>query len=616
MKRMIMCILAPLLAAFSLVSCGSSSPEKSASSETEAAEHIVNLDLVTENGEARAHVVVAEGADPLLVYGAEELVTHAKKVSGATLSVVTAPRKDGLSIVIATPHTHPELTTLFPEDIAWLSTLEEDGKRYGADGFAIRRLDDTLYIFGMTERGALNGVYDFIEENMGVLWVRMDDATGTVYNETPTITVAKADYREKSPFAVRAWQFASFSIAETTNEIGVYASRNKLNYRFYRAHPEVGVSNFHLTHNLKQWLTSSPSYDPAITEYWNTDAEGNRLNAETSPQVNIWSDFTAETIADGILAYLAEHDVDNVGIGIEDSDQFVALPESASPFAYAPDRSVSPEEKKYLSTVFFTFLNKVAVKVKAVYPDVRINSYAYLTVSEAPLGDLEDNITIVVAPITEDFIAPINDTTNATNSVYYRQLEDWKKLTNNIVMYNYYGVSHALDHYERPIWDRIQTDLRYYAESGFLGLTPEGQPDLVTTYILKDSALCSDLWAMNSLTYWLYAKLSWNPEENIDELIVTFCDRMYGNASAHMQEYYRLIRQGWNEGYSVNQVWNLCYIDTEDLYLNTFVYEVNLEYEILAALQAAYETAGTAEKERILYIKESYEAFVAEMEEG
>ena len=119
------------------------------------------------------------------------------------------------------------------------------------------------------------------------------------------------------------------------------------------------------------------------------------------------------------------------------------------------------------------------------------------------------------------------------------------------------------------------------------------------------------MWGMNSLTFWLYHKLSWNPEEDVDALIKEFCDKCYGEASPHMLEYYRLLEKGWTEGKNDYFMWS---VSPKELYLymDNFVYLPDLEDEMIAALQNAWDAADDVEKERIRRIKEVYENYFAE----
>jgi hypothetical protein len=77
-----------------------------------------------------------------------------------------------------------------------------------------------------------------------------------------------------------------------------------------------------------------------------------------------------------------------------------------------------------------------------------------------------------------------------------------------------------------------------------------------------------------------------------------------------MQEYYRLIRQGWEEGDGSAFLWNFKL--TANYYFDTFVYLPDLEYDIIDALNRAYDAADDKAKAIILPIKQSYESYFAE----
>ncbi len=644
MKKTLSLILAALLLASSLTACGGGQTKETNKSETDAVEtkapatkpvatDPVDTDapvvapsfptnLVTENGAAMAKIVLSASATDLEKYAAEELRYHIEKVSGASLEVVTEAPADVLSMVIGTPDSHPELAELFPEDIAWITTLEEDdGRQWGDDGFAIRQMDGTLYIFGATPRGALNGVYDFIEENMGVLWLRANEEKGMIYDEQPTVTITSVNYREKSPFQVRGWHLCG----EGANGEGhsdpateIMMSRNKLNRKFAEVgcneqcwpfYESIGVPAFNIGHNLKYWVKNSPTFDPECTEYWNVDNFGKPISEYSEfSQVNWWSDLTADTIAASIIDYLGKYNTKSISVGVEDNDTISNPPMSEERYEYAPGQFVERNDSAYLSTVFFSFLNRIARQVGEVYPDVTINTFAYWLTENPPLCEIEDNIAIVIAPILEDMSSPITDPDNRNNVGIHLLMEKWKDTPHDVTIYNYYGSSAALKLFERPIWDRIQADFRYYAEIGFDGTMPEG---------LTDARGSTATWDMNTLTFWIYSKLAWNPEEDVDALIKTFCDRYYGEASDEMQEYYALLEKGWAEGESETYLWNFKL--TADYYYDTFIYCTDLEDDMAEVLNRAYEAAAAsgdnAVMERILPIKTNYETMLAMFEE-
>ncbi len=639
LKKTVAVFLAMLMLTSSLVACNKGETEETAPSETnisetDASESQYNPNLVTENGVATAHIVLAAGADQSEQYAAEELATHVRLVSGADISVVNTVMGDSLPIVIGTPDSVPELEELFPDDLAWLRDTGDGAEvRWGNDGFAIRRHDGVLYIFGATPRGALNGVYDFIEENMGVLWTRADETIGTVYDEMPTITIEKADYSEKSPFDLRGWTLAGGHDHDTS----VMMSRNKLNglatnpasdTGTFVSMSEIGLEPFISGHNIKWWITSSPSYDPENYEYWSTNIDGTHVAPSASQQVNFWSDVTMQCVADSVLAFLAQNkeaaDIDYVGICLEDFDVPAVYPEMEEPFEYAPGQFVNPTDHNYISTVYFSFINKIARIVSETYPDIKIHAYSYAQTIAAPACGVDHNVYATFAPLNEDLCAPIGESQRDTANIHHGYLLDWAEMTQNVQVYNYYGCFTASSFYERPIWDRIQSDLQLYAENGFNGLVPEGLVDIDAPYCVEPVyGIVSEIrepylnmnnaWSMNAMTFWIYSKLAWNPNEDVNALITTYCDKVYGDASKHMQEYYRLLQIGWTDGRDTMEGEFNCYYLWNFMAPNYWLYFLDVEVDGVSIIEAiqenlnkAYEAANDIQKERLRYIVEVY----------
>lgn len=647
MKRILALILAALLLMPTLTSCGKTEPDETTSNvETNSPEAdpvatdalatdpvetnapavppTFPTDRITENGQAMAKIVVSPSASQLEKQGAEELRYHIEKVSGAAVELAEECPTDCLSLIIATPYSLPELNELFPEDISWLTTLSEDGRNYADDGFAIRQIDGKVYIFGATPRGTLNGVYDFIEKNLGVLWVRAYEEVGLVYEEMPTITLVKTGYREKSPFQIRGWTAGGVGEEPGDMITQTMFTRNKLNTAYtapytelhytYKPYSDLGMTPFLTSENIKWWVKNSPLYDPNNPEFWNTDANGQPMTADTSPQANYLSDLTSDAVAASVIALLDQFTptvkLKYVGVCVADTYNLPWLHEKED-FEYAPGQIVTPGEKEYLSTIFFTFLNKVARQVKEKYPDVTILTYAYDFAIQAPKCDLEDNILAVFCPVEEDMTDPLTDTTNVRNATIYTMIEDWKAKTNQVVFYNYYGCFSASTRYSRPCWDRIQADMQYYAESGLMGVMSEGSND--------GEGRRGNIWATNALTFWLYGKLSWNPYADVDALIKEFCDKCYGDASPYMQEYYSLLEGCWHLGKESEVQTPTMRVEIPwatplETYIESFIdnYDLQDQYgdvpeRLMTALNNAWEAADDLEKERILRLKENME---------
>ena len=561
---------------------------------------------------------------------------HIKKVSGADISVTNEMVSDSLPIIIAAPDTMPGLEELFPEELAWLRTLSEeteDGVRnWGDDGFAIRTYEGKIYIFGANSKGALNGTYDFIEENMGVLWVRADEEIGLVYENIPTVLVAKTDYKEKSPFQIRGWHLSARS--DQDNMLDMFA-RNKLNSRSWgtnEAAEERGISSLRVSHNIKKMVVGSPAYDPDEREYWNTTKGGDYLFPDQSQQINFWSDKAAEVLAASVIAYVRDGIVspgvagfDNaVFIGIEDNGNGYNAPYDSQPYEYAPGEFVDPSDKQFISTVYFSFFNKVARMVAEECPGAKVITFAYNFAEKAPKCELEENLWVVLAPASEDLSTSLFDSSSSLNKNIYLRIEEWKQITDNLVFYNYYGCYLPADQYTRPIWDRIKGDLQYYADSGFLGVQPEGvASDDDNMYWFDRSYTAggetdvpnSAAWDMNCLTYWIFSKLCWNPYEDVDALIDEFCTKYYGAAAEYMKEYYYLIEKGFEDGrpdLMMQFQWDTSWEAYEEAFLFNPNFDEPIHEKILEALNNAWEAGDGKVKARIRSMKEIFENAVHE----
>jgi hypothetical protein len=91
---------------------------------------------------------------------------------------------------------------------------------------------------------------------------------------------------------------------------------------------------------------------------------------------------------------------------------------------------------------------------------------------------------------------------------------------------------------------------RYYARIGVRGVSCQHQ-----------FCFAGD---MSELKLWLYAKLLWNPDQDVEALIDTYCNAAYGNSARFVKEYLDIVeharlRQRWT--------WFGCYVNDTSHYL-------------------------------------------------
>lgn len=147
------------------------------------------------DGEARATVVTAANPTPTARYAAEELVSHVEKATGVRLSVVPeaeAPADADTRIYVG------------ETEAARLNGIDPD--RLPREAFVLRSVGNDLFIVGHEDAGdplaennpnvgTLFGVYDFLENELGVRWLWPGDL-GTYVPRTKTIEILSVNRME------------------------------------------------------------------------------------------------------------------------------------------------------------------------------------------------------------------------------------------------------------------------------------------------------------------------------------------------------------------------------------------------------------------------------------
>lgn len=555
----------------------------------------VSLTL-TESEPLKMDSLLAENSPQL------ELQTSVMSPEVRTLSLESEIEADRYQIILGTPDTIPDLASQFGDDLAYLQN---------SDGFAIRKVGNRIYIIGTEDKGVLNGVYDFLEENAGVLWTRSSTTDiGTLYDELDTINVEKINYREKSPFQLRGWNLTGYGAnGEYHEDPGTESmmARNKMNAKMaefenqplWERHERVGVKSFTLGHNLGYWLPNE-LYFSDHPDYYNMDVAGEKyIPVADDTQINFYHPDVPGVIAGRVKQFLVDNPIEYVGIGINDTHYFEQGTLSRTPFTTEDHIVIQPNEADYKSTVFYSFLNKIAAEVKVTNPNVKIVTFAYFFSDVPPRVKLEDNIVVVLAPLTGDDRVPFN-TSDVENSNYNHRLKllTWLDKTKNLVMYNYYG-SFLSNTYERPIAEKVQADMQYYSELGITGVMPEG---------VIDARIPN--WSINALQFWLFQKLMWNPDADIEQLKSDYIRKAYGAAADSMRTYYDLIEQGWNKfddpiGYNTST----------NTYIGKYIIKAGIKDAAQQALNQAWALANDKEKARIAPIKTTFEKMVREITE-
>lgn len=487
---------------------------------------------VAHKGKSDYRIVVPQQADSLTYLSAERLQYYIQQLSGAALPVVTDAEEPGKHEIV--------LGVTNREASAGMYTGE-----LGHDGFRILTDGGHLYIAGGTSRGTLNGVYSLLDDYWGC---RKYSARVEVIPQTPKLTL---------PASVNDVQVPVITFRDThyrgTNDQG-YIDWHKLSHDETGDKPDWGlwVHTFERLLPAEKYFKIHPEYfawvgssrattqpcltNPAVLEIV---CENLAKEMEKKPQATYWSVSTNDNFAYCQCPTCAEID------SIEGS----------------PTGSV------------IRFVNQVAQR----FPDKVISTLAYQYTRAAPLVTKpRENVNIMFCNIECNRSKPI--ATDPSSASFRKDMEDWAKLTDNILVWDYViQFKNLVSPF--PNLHILQPNIQYFVKNNVVALFEQGNREIGGEF--------ADLRA------YLISKLLWNPEADADSLVTDFCDGYYGPGGVYVKEYIdlltdNLIRSDKSLGIFGSPV------DGADSYLSP---------KNLAAYQAIFEKAEAVTAEQPEYLQ-------------
>lgn len=484
---------------------------------------------LTIDGKPNGEIVLQSKASKIVKFAASELQKTIFAISGAKLPITNDATSDKVKIYLGREFAE----TKFKDDIDFFKDL---------DGFAVRVDGDSIYIFGAIPEGTRNGVYEFLERNTDIIWARPQEF-GTIFSKTPTIKLKNVNFREQPSTIWRGWQITSVGHRDKKSTHD-WLIRNRCNWSDYGPKKSLGGG-----HNIKKILKKEMVDGHPFVGM----TKGKRLR-KGSPQVcfsnrEMWKVFTKN-----FLKFIEDNPgEDRFEIHIDDTNRTCECAKCAKAFTLPNGKILEPSDPTFRSTQFYMFLNHVALAVKKRYPNIRINSYAYVFTIIPPKVELVDNISLEIAPLTRDYKSSLLDPPNKRQ---YSYIQKYSESCDDVIIYEYYGWSE----FPRPISDIVSKELRYFNKRGIKRIHSEVNADLDIGPWNNKKYMLSQVWDAGAMEYWIISKLYWNPFLNVDKLREKYLKRAYRKASPAMKRYYDIIRKSWNStkgktnfrGYAVN----------------------------------------------------------------
>ena len=165
-------------------------------------------------------------------------------------------------------------------------------------------------------------------------------------------------------------------------------------------------------------------------------------------------------------------------------------------------------------------------KIAAHFPNAKFTFLAHGYTQQAPkYAKPASNVYVQLTSIESDRLLPFTQTPSADD--FMKGLAGWEKLTNNIYVWDYCAQFSAyLAPF--PILPIFQPNLQFMKKNMVKGVLEQGS-----------GPGYSD---MAELKGYVLAKLLWNPDINVEQLVQEFTDGYYGTAGQAVREYLSAIR--------------------------------------------------------------------------
>lgn len=497
---------------------------------------------VTKEGKPAAEIIITKDAPAPIVNAAKEFRHWIKAISGAELPIINAPADMPVKLNFTCA---AEILAKYPEDAKKLE---------GNDGYAVRTEGNTIYLFASQPKGVLNGAFKLLFHNTDIIWARPNVEFGTLFTPNPNIEFKYISHIDIPRFLMRGWQVA-YGIGDVEFKWSV---RNGANWTSWstskvKANDDWGMwKEAYYGHNVIGRYLQPKKYFKDHPEFY-AARKGKRIDPHTRNASQLCFS-NQEMLKAFIPEYLASvalrPDATMHGICIEDNGICCDCPSCIAPITLPEGKILTVKDNNFYSTRFFMFLNQVAKALKEKYPEKRVSTFAYLFTEEPPAVPIEDNIDVMICPIYKNVKFPV---TTPENETTWAKLRGWLKLTQNIIMYEYYGLTKD---YPRPVDISAAIDYKYEYENGIklahseICSDNEKRPNTDTW---RDRSIAC--WNCNSMYFWVLTNLDWNPYADVHKLRQEYLKRVFGPAAPDVAKYLTLTEKAWRAS-TEQSTWN------------------------------------------------------------
>lgn len=520
-------------------------------------------------------IVLSPGSDPREEFAARELRHWMKEITGKAPALLAEPSGGRAQKIFV----GRESAGAFAEDLRKLE---------GSDGYAVREKDGAIHVFGAKPRGTVFGVHALLEKNTDIIWPRPNPDFEAMFSKVPRIEFSNRDFLSRPEFQGR--HISGGYTPRDTHVFQGWQARNGLNtpwrlhvgnnYLAWLRGAKLGYGGSHIT-----WLKDTKDEDENVLPL----IDGKRVDSRWRQPCYTYHK-TPKAIAENIrqaLQTLPGREIEHVSSIIADNWTVCGCPECLAPIVLPNGEKLetnttdATKNPLFFSTRNFLMLNQVAEELAGDFPDLRLQTHAYIFTAEPPKVAIHPAIIPEFAAYpTQNVRYPIlagqgNVIGGYDKLIWKRRFEQWGREKKGGLGYFGYYYTEGFN----AVADTAAADYRALADYDAVQVHTESFP-------VDGEELSA--WDADGMEKWVIAKLMWDPSQDPEVLRGEFIRRVYPGAEKEMAAFYKLIRDSWHG--APESVFVNCHSAASDLFQKLIV-DPGLEDKARTQLEAAERAA-------------------------
>ncbi len=447
-------------------------------------------------------IVVSADASETDAYAAQRLKYYLDKITGKSIGIVTDDTD----------------TAEYEICVGTTNRTEPDFSDYADGSYIINSTDKRVIISGAGNKGAINGVYAFLEKYCGCHWY---EAQVIDVPENKTLTVPADINIEHTPF----FEYTETDTASSRDiEFSLANGLTGGAYRDFTAEQGVAVEYLgRFCHTMTTFFCKSETYFAEHPEYFAL------RNGERTPnQLCLTNEKVKDIVTAEVLELLeSEHN--------PDADiQIVSLTQHNNfDYCMCDNCKAVDDENGSQSGTMITFVNEIARRVKEHgYDNVVFDTFAYQYTRKAPSQvKPREDVIVRLCSIECCFGHTLDDPNCEQNVDFMNDLREWGKICNRIYIWDYvHNYANTLCIF--PNFGVLQRNVQIFYENNAKGLYEEGN------YYIENS----DAEFAEMRTY-LLSKLMQNPYLDYSDEMNGCLNGVYGPGGCYIREFIDTITE-------------------------------------------------------------------------